>query len=266
VCDPFAGGSGARMYRSGDRARFRPAGEIEFLGRLDDEIKVRGHRIALGEIESGLGTHPHLSQAAVRFLEDRPGESRLVAYYTVRDDASLTDAELRDHLRRRLPEYMVPARFVRVERMPLTPNGKIDRRALPAPVPAGHQPEPDREGPRSRIEQEIAAVWSDVLGDEDFPSGESFFNLGGNSLHLVRVQTAVAQRLGVELDIVEFFRHPTIRQLGALIERRRRDPMSGQDAVPNRSAARLGMAADQQRQQHIRRGARARTRPERPQP
>ena len=223
VADPFARDSGARMYRTGDRARFRPDGEIEFLGRLDDQVKIRGYRIELGEVESVLGAHPLVAHAAATIREDRPGEPRVIAYYAARGAAVLppaADVDLREHLRARLPEYMIPSRFVRVDRMPLTPSGKVDRRALPPPEPARH--EPGAHEPGSRIEREVAAVWSEVLGDERFPVDESFFNVGGNSLHLIRVQTRLAGRLGVDLDIVEFFRHPSIRQLAILIDRRQR--------------------------------------------
>ena len=133
VSSPFQ--AGARLYRTGDRVRWRPDGTLEFLGRLDDQVKLRGFRIELGEIEAVLGGYPDVSRCVATVREDSPGEKRLVAYWVARPDARATSGDLREYVRARLPDYMIPAAFVRLDGLPMTVHGKIDRRALPAPDP-----------------------------------------------------------------------------------------------------------------------------------
>ena len=178
VPDPFGGHAGARLYRTGDRVRWLADGTLEYLGRLDVQVKVRGFRIELGEIEARLLEHPDVREAVVVAREDAPGEKRLVAYVA----GGAPDAEtLRAHLAGRLPEYMVPAAFVRLDALPLTPNGKVDRKALPAPegdafATRGYEP------PEGDTEEALAEIWAELLGVQRVGRNDHFFELGGHSL------------------------------------------------------------------------------------
>jgi amino acid adenylation domain-containing protein len=203
-------GRGAeRVYRTGDRARWLPDGTLEFLGRMDDQVKLRGFRIEPGEVEAALRTHPSVRDAAVAAREGPAGGPRLVAYVVPAESSPSAD-ELREHLRRSVPEHMVPAVFLTLDALPLTPSGKVDRRALPDPEPARRtSPEP----PRSERERRIATVWAEVLGRNEVGVDDSFFELGGNSLLLAglheRLRRALPEAAG--LALVDLFRHPTVR-------------------------------------------------------
>jgi acyl carrier protein len=215
--DPFATEPGARMYRTGDRARWRADGELELLGRLDHQIKVRGFRIEAGEVESVLREHPAVRSAVVMAHGD--GEERFLAAYVVaHPGASAADDELRDFARGRLPAYMVPAAVVVLDRLPLTPNGKLDRASLPVPRPAGSTA-PDA-GPMSATEEALAAIWSEVLRVPVRGAEDDFFDLGGHSLLAARVASRVGQRFGVELSLADLFQLPTVRALAALVDER----------------------------------------------
>ena len=209
---PFSNSPGARLYKTGDRARYRTDGNIEFLGRIDNQVKIRGFRIELGEIEATLAQHPAVVQAVVIAREDIPGDKRLVAYIVANREPP-TVSELRDFLKSKLPGYMVPAAFVTLEAMPLTPNGKVSRRALPAPE--GIRPELARTYvmPQTESEKLIAGVWQDVLKLDKVGIGDNFFDLGGNSLLIVRVQSKLLSIFERELSIVDLFTFPTIQQL-----------------------------------------------------
>jgi acyl carrier protein len=211
VPDPFGGEPGARLYRTGDRARWRADGALEFLGRLDQQVKIRGFRIEPGEIEAVLSAHAEVREARVIVWEDAPGETRLVAYVVGGVDAD----ELRAHLRRSLPEYMVPAAFVPLEALPLTPNGKLDRKALPAPeyaAGAGRY-----VAPRTPTEEVLAGIWAEVLRLERVGVEESFFDLGGYSLLATRVVSRVRERFGVELPLRAVFEHRTVAGLARVL-------------------------------------------------
>ncbi|MEW5931561.1 MAG: amino acid adenylation domain-containing protein, partial [Gemmatimonadota bacterium] len=206
--DPFAAEPGARMYRTGDRLRWRADGRLEFIGRVDEQVKVRGFRIEPGEIEAALTAHADVREARVIVREDVPGEQRLVAYVVGRADAD----GLRDHLRQGLPEYMVPGGFVTMESLPLTPNGKLDVRALPAPEYASA----DRYvAPRTRTEEVLAGIWADVLHQERIGVTEDFFALGGHSLLATQVVSRIREALGVEVPLRALFESPTVARLGA---------------------------------------------------
>jgi aspartate racemase len=212
VPDPFAGVAGARMYRTGDLARYRANGGIEFLGRLDHQVKVRGHRIELGEIEAALAEHPDVRQAVAVVRQDPPGDRRLVAYVVCeRADAGLVD-ELRAELRRRLPEYMVPSAFAVVAALPLTSNGKVDRLRLPAPEPR-RPAAATAAPPETPLEQSIVEVWRELLGRPDVGVDDNFFDLGGHSLLAVRMLDAVEKICGQRLPVSTLFAGATIRHL-----------------------------------------------------
>ncbi|TVT49292.1 amino acid adenylation domain-containing protein [Amycolatopsis rhizosphaerae] len=212
--DPFAGVPGARMYRTGDLVRTRADGALVFAGRTDDQVKLRGFRIELGEIESILRAHPRLSEAVVLLREDVPGDKRLVAY-TVPGD--VTAAESRDWCAQRLPGYMVPAGFVTLDAFPLNANGKIDRRALPAP---GGEPGPGDAGhtpPRPGLEELIAGLWAQVLGVPHVGRDDNFFALGGHSLVATRLQTRLRTALAVDVPLRLVFETATLADLAARV-------------------------------------------------
>src|ERR1700728_2551220 len=222
VNDPFVDEPGARMYRTGDVGRWLADGNIEFLGRNDDQVKIRGYRIELGEIEARLGEVEGVGEAVVVVREEQPGDKRLVAYYTVAvggesAQETLGAEQLRAHLTASLPEYMVPAAYVKLERMPLTPNGKLDRKALPAPDAdafsvRGYEP------PQGEMETRLAEIWAEVLKLERVGRHDNFFELGGHSLLAVRVVTRLRQTLGVGGAIRDLFAHPVLAGLGRVLE------------------------------------------------
>jgi amino acid adenylation domain-containing protein len=213
--DPFSAVPGERVYRTGDLVRYRPDGELEFLGRIDHQVKVRGFRIELGEIEEALRAHPRVLDSAVMAREDVPGSRLLVAYVT--GDPAPDAAELRAHLERRLPEYMVPSLFVPLEALPLTPNGKIDRRALPAPD-RERRGRGDFVAPRTPTEEAVAEMWKELLGLDRVSVEDRFFELGGYSLLATRLLARVRQTFGVDLQVREVFRLPTVAGLAARID------------------------------------------------
>ncbi|HEU4559433.1 MAG TPA: amino acid adenylation domain-containing protein, partial [Longimicrobium sp.] len=215
VPDPFSGEGGARLYRTGDRARWRADGAIEYLGRLDFQVKVRGFRIELGEIEAVLRGHESVTDCVV-IARAKTGEQRLVAYVVGDADAEA----LRAHLRRRLPEYMVPSAFVFLDALPLTPNGKLDRKALPAPEYASA--EEKYVAPRTPVEEVLAGIWAGVLRLERVGVEESFFELGGHSLLATRVVSRVREVFGVELPLRALFEGPTVAELAVRVEEMRR--------------------------------------------
>ena len=212
VPDPFGGEPGARLYRSGDLGRWRAGGDLEYLGRSDQQVKVRGFRIEPGEIEAAVATHPAVSDVAVVLREDAPGERRLVAYVVAAPGAQpAAAAALREHAARRLPDYMVPAAFVLLDRLPLTVNGKLDRAALPAP--SRQRSDTPFRPPSSALEASVAQVWAAVLGVERVGADDNFFDLGGHSLLLLQVQGELREVLGQEVPVVELFQNPTVRSL-----------------------------------------------------
>jgi acyl-CoA synthetase (AMP-forming)/AMP-acid ligase II/acyl carrier protein len=212
VPDPFAKRPGARMYRTGDKVRWRGDGMLDFVARMDGQVKVRGFRIELGEIEAVLRRHERVAGCVVLVREDAPGEQRLVAYVV----GSVEAAELRAHLRESLPEYMVPQAFVFLDALPLTSNGKLDRKALPAPEYAA---DADRYvAPRTPVEEVLAEIWAEVLRLERVGVEESFFELGGHSLLATRVVSRVREVFSVELPLRALFEGPTVAELAERVE------------------------------------------------
>jgi amino acid adenylation domain-containing protein len=214
VPDPYGGESGARLYRTGDRARWRADGTLEYLGRLDGQVKVRGFRIEPGEVEAVLRQHESVAECVVVARQSAPGETRLVAYVV----GSVEAEELRQHLRKSVPEYMVPAAFVMLEQLPLTPNGKLDRRALPPPEYASA--EERYVAPRTPVEELLAGIWAEVLRRERVGVHDSFFDLGGHSLLIMRLLAEVQATFDLELSIRTVYSMPTLEAMAGEIERR----------------------------------------------
>ncbi|MBW4575237.1 MAG: amino acid adenylation domain-containing protein [Aphanothece sp. CMT-3BRIN-NPC111] len=216
IPNPFSNKPEARLYKTGDLARYLPDGNIEFLGRIDHQVKIRGFRIELGEIEAVLGQYPAVQQAVVVAREDEPGNKRLVAYLLPQQELNLND--LRSFIKDKLPEYMVPSAFVLLEALPLTTNGKIDCKALPAP----EQVQPDLEValalPSTPAEEIVKQIWTQVLGVERIGIHDNFFELGGHSLLATQVISRLREAFQVELPLVRLFESPTVAGLAQNIE------------------------------------------------
>ena len=197
-------------------ARYLPNGDIEFLGRLDHQVKIRGFRIELGEIEAALRQHPAVNEAVVVDREDSPGDKRLVAYVVPAGGATAMTSELRSFLRERLPGYMVPSAFVTLETMPLTPNGKVNRRALPTPEKSDLAPKGQFTPPKDAIESELTKIWEEILRVRPIGVRDDFFELGGHSLLAVRIMHRAAQMFGKKIAAAALFQAPTIERLAAI--------------------------------------------------
>jgi amino acid adenylation domain-containing protein len=216
VPDPF-GGDGGRLYRTGDVVRYLRGGDIEFIGRADFQVKVRGFRIELGEIEAALQGHAGVRQCAVVARESNDGDTRLVAYVIAEGDG-VSPAELRTHLKERLPEYMVPSAFVTMDAMPLTANGKVDRRNLPEPGKVNEEPSGEAEGGRTPVEELLAGMWAQLLGAESVGVNKNFFELGGHSLLATQLVSKIKEAFQVELPLRIIFEAPTVAALAEAVE------------------------------------------------
>ncbi|WP_035980956.1 phosphopantetheine-binding protein, partial [Bradyrhizobium sp. STM 3843] len=212
VPSPFA--SGERLYRTGDLARWRTDGALDYLGRIDHQVKLRGFRIELGEIEAALLSHPAVEQAAVEAREDS-GERRLVGYVTTRDNAPFEAEALRRHLQTTLPDHMVPSAIVRLDRLPLSPNGKLDRNALPAPEWQGTG---EIIAPRNATEEALVAIWREVLKRDHVSVTDNFFALGGDSLSATRAIARVQRELQVTVPLKAMFETATLSQLADRVD------------------------------------------------
>jgi len=226
---PYSNTPGARLYRTGDLARYTTSGELEYLGRLDEQVKIRGFRIELGEIEVALDSHPLVRQSIVLAKADEHKEKRLVAYVVGNGEDTVTTSDLRNYLKQKLPEHMVPAVFVVLEQLPLTAHGKIDRRALPEPEHERPELAENFVAPRTLIEEILAAIWSEVLGVEQVGIFDNFFELGGDSIRSVRI-LALAKDKGLEFSLQQLFRYQTISDLAREVQM----AVAGAD-VPTRS-------------------------------
>ena len=214
IPNPFSNSTSERLYKTGDLARYNRDGNIEFLGRIDNQVKIRGLRIELGEIEAVLNTHPQIQQAVVIATEEIPGNKRLIGY-VVATDESLTTNQLREFLKQKLPEYMVPSAFVTLDTLPLTPNGKIDKKALPAPNSVDREEE--YVAPRTPNEEIIANIFTLVLGVENVGIHDNFFILGGHSLLATQLISRLRLAFTVEIPIRAVFESPTVAQLNLTI-------------------------------------------------
>ncbi|RNB58932.1 amino acid adenylation domain-containing protein [Brevibacillus gelatini] len=213
VENPFSPVRGEKMYRTGDLVRYLPDGNIEFIGRSDDQVSIRGFRVELGEIETALYTHPAVKEAIVLAREDMPGVKRLAAYIVPAKGAAYEAGELRSYLKEKLPEYMVPAAFVMLEPLPLTPNGKVDRRALPVP---DYTADGEYVAPETFVERVLAEIWKDVLGVEEVGIHDNFFELGGDSILSIQIVARAAQS-GIRLTPKLLFENQSIAELAQAI-------------------------------------------------
>ncbi len=211
ISHPFA--PGTRLYRTGDLAQYLPNGELEYLGRIDNQVKIRGFRIELGEIETTLSQYPRVRETVVLVREDIANDRRLVAYIVFDRESDFSANKLRHFLKQKLPEYMLPSAFVFLEALPLTSNGKVDRRALPAPENLRPELTTNYQAPHSEVEKTIAKVWKQVLQLEKVGIDDNFFDLGGNSLLVVQVNNKLREILNRDLSVVEIFQNPTIKSL-----------------------------------------------------
>ena len=241
VPHPYAARPGERLYRTGDVCRYLPNGELEFLGRVDQQVKVRGYRIELGEIEAVLGRHEGVKESVVEAREDGTNGEKLLAAYVVRRslaeaggngngngatvgvEGGVTSRELWEYLTERLPEYMVPPSIMLLDEMPLTPNGKIDRKALPAPEGLTAQSEVVYVPPRNELEQSIANVWREVLHVERVGMNDNFFDLGGHSIRMIEATSKLRLVLGRELNVVSMFQYPTVSRMAEFLSKEAED-------------------------------------------
>jgi amino acid adenylation domain-containing protein len=215
--DPYGPQPGARLYRTGDAARYQTNGLIQFLGRVDDQVKLSGFRIEPREIEAVLSTHPSLRAAVVVAREETPGQKFLVAYFVPDADTTLSSDELRSYLKERLPDYMVPSVFMPLEAVPLTPHGKVDRAALPAPDVSLSRANKQYVAPTNDLQQQLVDIWEELFKIHPIGITDNFFELGGHSLQMIMLVTRVEERLGKRVAMAELFEDPTVEHLAQLV-------------------------------------------------
>jgi len=218
IPNPFSHKSEARLYKTGDLARYRPDGNIELLDRVDRQVKMRGFRIELGEIEEVLRQHPEVRAAVVVMREDIPGDRRLVAYIVATQSQTLAIANLRNYLKEMLPQYMLPSAFILLDALPLTPNGKIDRCALPAPESVGNREEETFVAPTSMVHYQLTQIWEDLLDTRPVGIRDNFFQIGGHSLFAARLVHRIEEVFGKRIPLATLFAGPTIEQLAIALQ------------------------------------------------
>ncbi|MGA9768828.1 MAG: amino acid adenylation domain-containing protein, partial [Blastocatellia bacterium] len=222
IINTFTGEKHDRLYKTGDMGRYLPGGSLEFVGRIDDQIKIRGYRIEPGEVESALNQHPDVTEAVVLAREDGMGEKRLVGYIVASGEQAPSVSELRRYLKLKLPEYMVPAFFVSLDELPLTQNGKVNRKALPAPDYTKPAPGADFTAPRTVSEEIVCGIWCEVLGIDQISINDNFFHLGGHSLIATQVISRVRDAFRVEIPLRRIFESPTVASLAETIDAARK--------------------------------------------
>ncbi|MBU6411539.1 MAG: AMP-binding protein, partial [Verrucomicrobia bacterium] len=218
IPNPFPGRGAERLYRTGDLARYLPNGEIELLGRMDHQVKIRGHRVELGEIEALFNEHPAVRECVVVAREAASGDRRLVAYVVQREEDGPTRRQLHRFAQERMPDYMVPAQIVFMTAFPQTPNKKIDRNALPAPDGEVVERESDFEPPATEVEKTLAELWGELLEVQRVGRRDNFFESGGHSLLAMQLVGRVRDHFGVDLPLKNLFEHPTVAGLGEAID------------------------------------------------
>lgn len=247
VPDPFSEVSGSRMYRTGDLVRYQLDGAIEYLRRLDHQVKLRGFRIELGEIETILREHPAIQDAVVTFQTKGTNDPFISSYVVLSDDYSIEEQKLRDYLRKRLPGYMVPSFCMVLDQLPVTPNGKLDRAALPSPFSDRSIAYGSYEAPQTKVEQTIVSVWQEILGLQHISIHDNFFDLGGHSLALTRVHQYLRDQHMVGISLVDLFRYPTVSALATYLS-----VASGLSQTTEKSRMRANIRVERTQQQHQR--------------
>ncbi|HJP91741.1 MAG TPA: amino acid adenylation domain-containing protein [Pyrinomonadaceae bacterium] len=251
IPNPFENEAGGRLYRTGDRARYLPDGQIDFLGRIDNQVKVRGYRIEPGEIEQVFKQHPSVMDIVVIVREDTLGDKRLVAYMVARQGQTVEISDLRNFGKEKLPQYMMPSAFVILQSLPLTPNGKVDRRALPEPDKGDAATDAPYLPPQTELERIVAGIWQQVLKIEHVSLNDNFFDLGGHSLLMIQVQGKLRTALKRNIAITELFKYPNVNDLVAYLSQNdeRAQPLltddrlaklkAGRDRLKNRSRQKI---------------------------
>lgn len=232
--DPFSGIPGTRMYRTGDLVQQTEEGKLEFLNRVDSQVKIRGFRIELGEIESALSNFPTIGDNVVIVREDTPGDKKLAAYIIKKDDQETDIVELRQFLKTKIPDYMIPSAFIFIDQFPLTPNGKIDRKVLPAPQDTAPQQAKIYQSPITETEKKLETIWSEVLKLKQIGIDEDFFEIGGHSMIAVTLIVKIEKELGIRLPLAVLFDHGTIHEMALLIDKKS-EPLHWGSLVPIRS-------------------------------
>ncbi|MGI8503150.1 MAG: non-ribosomal peptide synthetase, partial [Hassallia sp.] len=246
IPNPFSNQPGSRLYKTGDLARYLPDGNIEFKGRIDQQVKIRGYRIELGEVEAVLSQHPQVRSLVVIAREDEPGHNRLVAYIVPEDGHSPSTSDFRHFLQTQLPEYMVPSAFVRLQSLPFTANGKVDRRALPAPDKVNAEIDEFFVAPRNSLEQQLADIWAELLRVQKVGIHNNFFALGGHSLLVTQLISRIRDALGVELLIQDVFANFTVAELSVIVTKKLTEQVDDESLA--RSLAELEELSDEDMQ------------------
>jgi acyl carrier protein len=223
IMSPFSPIPGERLYKSGDLARYHPDLDLEYMGRIDNQVQIRGFRVELGEIEAVLGKHEAVREVSAMVWKDAAGNDRLVAYIVPYEKQHPSARVFRNYLMKKLPEYMIPNAFVFLEKFPLTPNGKLDRRALPSPVGIRPELEANYVAPRTEMERTIASIWREVLHLEKVGIHDNFFEVGGHSLLATQVVSRINKSLEINLPLQVFFKNPTITGLSGIIEKLKKE-------------------------------------------
>jgi acyl carrier protein len=252
VAERFGGWSGARMYRSGDLARYRSDGELEYLGRKDNQVKIRGHRIELGEIEAALNEQSGIRQSVVVVRTDESGAKQLVAYVVGSGEEPVSQSELRGRLRQRLPEYMLPTVVVQLSELPLTTNGKLDHQKLPAVERQEREVRASYVAARTTVEETLVGVWKELLGIAEVGVEDNFFDLGGHSLLVTQLMSRVREAFSVEIPLRPLYEQPTIAKLAELIEQSKsngHEPQAPAIVPVSRSSRRMKRSSPQVEQE-----------------